>query len=123
MDIKRYREFLFGKSKKKEETFENKVLKVAKQMILYFDKVQKEENEKRKGEIIFNNSCKENEDGKGFIMKIRANTYEFTYEEVKNSLSKNLLRKTKSIEERIENTIFNLLEIKRENQSTAEEAE
>ncbi|WP_432664646.1 hypothetical protein R9X47_00210 [Wukongibacter baidiensis] len=123
MDIKRYREFLFGKPENKEETFENKVLKVAKQMILHFDKAQKEGNEKRKGEIIFTNSCKENEDGKGFVMKIRANTYEFTYEEVRNSLSKSLLKKTKSVEDRIENTIFNLLETKRENQGTAKEME
>ncbi|WP_432409334.1 hypothetical protein [Wukongibacter sp. M2B1] len=123
MDMKRYKEFLFGKPEKKEETFEDKVLKVAQQMIDHFDKAQREENEKRKGEIIFNNSCKENEERKGFIMKIQANTYEFTYEEVKNNLSKNLLIKTKPNEEKIENTIFNLLEIKRANQVIAEASE
>lgn len=123
MDIKNYREFLFGKPEKKEETFESKVLKVANQMIVYFDKAQREENERRRGGIIFNNSCKEDQHGKGFIMKIQANTYEFTYEEVKDNLSKNLLRKNKSAEERIEITIFNLLKIRRENQVTAEEIE
>lgn len=120
MDIKKYKEFLYSDPNKKEQTFEDKVLETANKMILCFDKAQKEENELRKEEIIFTNSCKETEDGKGFIMKIHAAVYEFTYGEIKANLGKSILRKTKVDEQSIEKTIFSLLEKKREEKISSE---
>lgn len=113
MDIDKYREFLYSNTEENQQTFENKILNVANQMILLFDKAQKEENQRRREEIIFTNSCKEAEDRKGFVMKIQATLYEFTYKEIKNNLSKNILGKVKTDEETIEKTIFSLLEKKR----------
>lgn len=113
MDISKYKEFLYGNPEYKELSFEDKVLRVAKKMILNFDKAQKEENESRKEEIVFNNSCKANEDFQGFVMKIQGVLYELSYEEVKENLSKNILGKIKTDEYSIERTIFSLLEEKR----------
>jgi len=120
MDIKKYKEFLYNDPAKKEQTFEDKVLYVANEMILCFNKAQKEENELRREEIFFTNSCKENDDGLGFIMKIQAVVYEFTYEEIKANLAKSILGKARVDEQSIEKAIFSLLEKKRKEKISLE---
>ena len=118
MDISKYKEFLYGNPEYKDLSFEDKVISVANTMILNFDKAQKEENERRKEDIVFNNSCKASEDSQGFVMKIQGVLYEFSYEEVKENLSKNILGKIKTDEYSIERTIFSLLEEKRKSYVT-----
>lgn len=117
MDISKYKEFLYGDPEFKTLSFEDKVLNVANKMILNFDKAQKEVNERRKEEIVFTNSCKENEEVQGVIMKIQGTLYELSYEEIKSNLSKNILGKIKIDEQSIEKTMFILLEDKKNNTS------
>jgi len=104
---KKYQEFLLDNIYD-DISIERKIEMVAEDMIKNFETVQKENHK-----MNYANFCKRSEDLSGFIMKIKNNTYVFTYEEIINNLPKNLLRKVKDDYVSIEDTIFSLLQEKK----------